>query len=565
MIKGKPWIRRPAFLCSKPVGRLLLDLTLAIALMWAVTGMHGGYAHASEGTENAKETSADAPEREVVLLERDDWAPDVKAAINDFLTLYGTAEADGAGMPAVTSDNPSEVTDSLAASRENYVVFDFDNTCSVFDVQEQMFVFQIEKMAFAILPEQMGEILLTGIGNPDRDLSPYGMAGCFRDLAADICAAYAVLWERYGPFDCTGLADEAAGAVQADPYWQEFSAKIRTMYNLVYAAEPANTAYPWVIRLCSGMTGDDVYRLTWRSLEVYSGKETSTVSWTSPDGLSSRTGKVTCRWTSGISVTDNIVELWRALDKNGIDVWVCSASDVGAIRAAIDFFGLHDYCRGLLGMTLKTDASGRYINEYDYETGCGFYSVEDGWEKMSRPTGTQTQGEGKALAIVHAIAPEYGGRGPAAGFMDSTGDFQFCTEFASLKIVVCFNRADRRAADGGGLIAAIAIYERDSLGYDFAKALEAGDTLYLLQGRNENGLRSLRSSNATLKLGIYDPVNERLFRDEENTALLNAIRSEGLTVGEALRKYAVRTPANANGPGFAAGFLNEYRGYHSIP
>jgi hypothetical protein len=37
--------------------------------------------------------------------------------------------------------------------------------------------------------------------------------------------------------------------------------------------------------------------------------------------------------------------------------------------------------------------------------------------------------------------------------------------------------------DGGGLISAIAIYQRDGLGYDLAKANAAGDTLYVLQGR----------------------------------------------------------------------------------
>ncbi len=68
-------------------------------------------------------------------------------------------------------------------------------------------------------------------------------------------------------------------------------------------------------------------------------------------------------------MTDNIRELWKALDSNGFDVWVCSASCTGAIRAAIDTFGLHDHCTGVLAMTNKTDDDGRYLSEFDYENG----------------------------------------------------------------------------------------------------------------------------------------------------------------------------------------------------
>jgi hypothetical protein len=105
------------------------------------------------------------------------------------------------------------------------------------------------------------------------------------------------------------------------------------------------------------------------------------------------------------------------------------------------------------------------------------------------------------------------------------------------------------------------MYEKDALGYDLKKASEAGDTLYLLQGRDETGLRSLRNSNATIK---YEDGKERLFRGEDNEEQLQAMTDGKMSVADALNKYAIKTPAGENGLKFDTGFLDEYSGYHSI-
>ena len=309
------------------------------------------------------------------------------------------------------------------------------------------------------------------------------------------------------------------------------------------------------------MTDEDLYDLAMRALKEYSSKDTSEETWTTPEEIQTKTGPASCTWTSGASVSENIKELWRVLDERGIDVWVCSASVTGVIRAAIDYFDLHPFCTGMLGMTDQTDEEGCFVNEYDYETGCGYYAAENGWERMDRPTKTQTQGKGKVTAIVNAIAPEYGGQGPVAGFMDSTGDFNFCTEFDSLKLVVCFNRATRAVTEGGGLIAEVAIYQRDTLGYDLAKANEAGDTLYVLQGRDENGQRSLRNSNSTMR---YGKTRETLFKNEDNFTQLKRFEEEGLSTKETIDKWALIQTGEENGLGFDTGFLKEYDGYHSL-
>ena len=478
---------------------------------------------------------------EHLRLERDDWAGDVKNAVNDLLSLYGT--------------------DSETPVGQAYAVFDFDNTSSIFDVEEQLAVYQLQVMAFAIKPGEMKEVLMTDLNDPDKDLTDLGYGkGSLRDWIDDVAASYEALWDSYGPFTPEGIPEERLDEIQSDPEWQEFSAKMRALYSLVYDAQSSSVAYPWVTYWFTGMTEDEVYDLASECFAVYKDVDTSLITWVSPESIESKTGVVSCDWVSGIQVTDNIRELWRALDDNGIDVWVCSASCTGAIRAAIDIFGLHDFCTGMLAMTNKTDEGGRYVAEYDTETGCGFYAKEDGvWERMTRPTGAQTQGAGKVTAIVNAICPEYDNHGPLAGFMDSTGDFNFCTEFRTLKLVVCINRANRKVTDGGGLIAEVAMYEKDALGYDLAGANAAGDTLYVLQGRDETGKRTLRNSNRTILLS----GEEALFKNTDNETQLQRMIDGKMTVADIINNFSIKQAAGENGFDFNTGFLTEYAGYHS--
>lgn len=488
----------------------------------------------------------------VVHLERDDWADDVKKAVNDLVDTYG-----------INSENYKEDT---------YVVFDFDNTCSIFDVEEQLAVYQLQVMAFAITPEELPGVLETQIGMKDdgtQDLtserecySKDEVSHGYQDWVDDITAAYTYLYTEYGPFTAAGLDAEAQAKIQADPQWMEFATKMRTMYDVVYDSESASVAYPWVLYWFTGMTEDEVYALATGSHSTYKEVETSTVAWVTPEDIESKVGVVEYDWTSGTQVSENINELWKVLDENGIDVWVCSASATDPIRAAIDVWDLHQYCTGMLAMTNKI-VDGKYVNEYDYETGCGWLANEDGtWTRDTAPIMAQTQGVGKVTAVANAISPKYNNHGPIAGFMDSTGDYNFCTEFKTLKLVINFNRASRKVTDGGGVIAELAIYQRDTLGYDFAAADAAGDTLYVLQGREENGMRGLRNSNLTMTLGATE---EKLFKNEDNQTQLQYMIDNAMTTTDIINTFAMKTAEDAEGNvlGIKYGFLKEYAGYHT--
>ncbi len=531
----------------------LLALLLALVMVLSFAACNNNDEPDEPNNSNSESENISNPddevETEVVHVERTDWAEDVKAAINDFVDLYGKNSVN-------------------YAEGKSYVVFDFDNTCSIFDVEEQLAIYQLQTMTFAITPEQLPEVLATDIGledgNLDTDLTDLGYGnGSYNDWIADISAAYTYLYETYGPFTAAGLDEAAQAEIQADPQWAEFATKMRAMYDLVYDHESASVAYPWVLYWFTGMTEEEVYNLAYASHSYYSSVETSSVTWTTPEDVESKVGVVEYTWTSGTQVSENIKELWATLQANGIDVWVCSASATDPIRAAVDVWGLHDYITGLLAMTNVLE-DGKYVNQYDYETGCGWLNDGNGgWVRDDAPIKAQTQGVGKVEAIVNAIAPKYGDVGPLAGFMDSTGDYNFCTEFENLKLVICFNRASRKVTDGGGVIAELAIYQRDTLGYDLATANEAGDTLYVLQGREENGLRGLRASDKTMLLGATE---EQLFKNADNEAQLQYMINNAMTTEDIINTFAIKTAADAEGNdlGIKYGFLSEFAGYHNI-
>lgn len=453
------------------------------------------------------------PEKSVAHLQHQDWSEDVRDGLNSFM-------------------------DECAGMENAYAVFDFDNTSSIFDVEEQLAIYQLETMSFALDPEHLEGVLATGLDDAPTECG---------DWISDITSAYTKLYSEYGPFTPNGLDESIIEKVHSDPQWMEFATKMRALYDKVGEWASIDNSYNWILYWFCGMTESQVYDIAYASHKKYSEVNTSVETWTSPAGLESAVGQVSVSWTKGVQVSENIRELWKCLDENGIDVWICSASGIDQIRAAIDAFGLADYCTGVLAMTISRDAAGLYTNSYNYTSGYSAVPSSDGWAKGHLATGAQTAGPGKVTSIMNAIAPLYDGSTPLAGFMDSTGDFNFCTEFSSLRAVVCFNRANRKITDGGGLIAEVAMYEKETLGYDYATARMAGNTLYLLQGRDENGLRSFRSSNKTLR---YGSIEEKLFANQDNEAQLAEMIHDKLSVGQALNRYSVN-------------FLTDYPGYHS--
>ena len=144
--------------------------------------------------------------------------------------------------------------------------------------------------------------------------------------------------------------------------------------------------------------------------------------------------------------------------------------------------------------------------------------------------------------------------------MDASGDFNFCTEFKSMKMVICYNRANRKITEGAGLVAIAAMYQKEN-GLDLKSANDNDDTYYLLQGRDENGKRSLRESNKTIR---FKEKEEKLFANEDNDKLFNYLKDNKLTLGQYFNKFVIKTNQEESEIGVAYGYLDSYSGYHSV-
>lgn len=426
------------------------------------------------------------------------WSPEVKTAINDFLDLYGQGGKYHDGS--------------------EYVVFDFDNTTAIFDIQYQMMPYQLGLMAFKTEPDNLMDALSNGLVN--NDIYAAQMEQVSRD--------YRSLYSKYGPFSAEGIAPADTATLHKDEVWLDFATRMYALFRSVSDHEDATTGTLWPLRWFDGFTDDELYDLSYRSHIYGKDRPTSEVTWRNAEGIE-------YTWTSGASVTDELKELWKALRDNGIDVWVCSGSQLQQVRAAVDAYGLHEYCTGMLAMSTTPDEDAGYIALPGGE-----------WRRDDTPMRGHSWEAGKVDVINNVLVPRYG-HGPIAGFMDSAGDFHFCTEYKSLKLVICFNRAERAANDGGGLIAETAIYSRDVLGYDLRKANAAGDTYYVLQGRDENGTRSLVPCDSTIRLGA---TSKQLFKNQANLDSLESFKARKMSVGEIVN----------TGAAFVPGFTS----YHSI-
>lgn len=423
------------------------------------------------------------------------WESEAKTAINDFLKTYGRY--------------------SLSYDKNNhpYATLDFDNTTSIMDVEEQLIIWQLDHLAFAIPPEKMEEVLKTGIpvekltltyGANDGDGRPVKIEAAIQDAVTDYKALY-----RQGLVTISGK--EQTAAVKNSFAYQDFTAKMRWLYDAVSETMDVSISYPWVTYWYTGMTPKQVFDLAY-ACDSYYGDPAQGQTWTkgkytSPDNTTSQAGSVSVSYNQGITVTPEVKELYHALAQSGIDPWIVSASALDVVRAAVAYFKIPDVA-GILGMTNKLDAHGKYINAYDYDLHA------------------QTQGVGKSLAIEKAIMPQYHGQGPIFCAMDSQGDFNFCTEFTNTKAVLIMNR---RRKDDAALCAAIAEYQKKH-DITLQQANNSGEIKYVLQGRNESTGQLVPDSQTTF-LGKTDKV---FLSDKANNAI--AELESGMTIAEMLKK-----------------------------
>ncbi|MDR2649633.1 MAG: hypothetical protein LBB94_07950, partial [Clostridiales bacterium] len=373
------------------------------------------------------------------VLEANNWAPGTLAALNGFMLKYGVNSPD------------------YDSEKKPYVVFDFDNTTSFFDVEEALLIYQLENLRFSIPRDKMFDVLTTEVPKDiftDDYLNAAGEHLNIDIVAQDAQSDYEWLYDNYEGFGAGAVSLED---VRKTPQYQDFITKIRFLYDAIGSTFDAAVSYPWVTYLFTGMTPEEVNKLATESHDYwFAYTKWEKVKWTSPESLPGKAGVVSVSYKTSIAIPPESKDLYTKLQKNGFDVYVCSASFIDVIEALAynPKYGLNVPKGNVYAMMLKKDAAGRYLNAYDYDN---YF---------------QTQGPGKKQTIDKFILPRYEGRGPLFVAGDSQGDYNMITEYADMRLGLIVNRV---RGDDFQIISKQAV---DSIGDPNAK--------YVLQGRDEN-------------------------------------------------------------------------------
>ncbi|MEB3767645.1 haloacid dehalogenase-like hydrolase [Acinetobacter sp. MD2] len=355
-----------------------------------------------------------------------------------------------------------------------YMVTDFDNTSVFLDIEEATLIYQLEHLAFKVTPAQLNQIIRKGINNQNfvaEYNNQQGQSVNIDKIAPDIISSYTWLYQNYqGLNGKKSLVD-----IQKDPHYLDFVTKMRYLYAAIGDTFDHEVAYPWVTYLFTGMTESQVRDLVKATFAWQQQQPIGPVKWISPASLAGKAGVVSIEWENGLHPYQDMQNLFKTLQDNGIDVYVCSASFIDVIKEIISNpdMGYNIDASHAYAMELERDVQGKILPEFRH----GY---------------AQTQGKGKTQTIQRFLVSKYG-YGPILIAGDSEGDQNMMQDFSDTKKVIIVNRLRKPSTDIGKF-SQLAV---QSYGKTDAK--------FLLQGRDANtglftgSIKSLSFGSTTAK------------------------------------------------------------------
>lgn len=384
------------------------------------------------------------------------WAPRNRAA------LQALIDANGIGSPGYD------------AAHRPYAVFDWDNTSIMGDCEETLFRYAIDRLDFAYDPARFAQVLRYQV--PPGQLGPDtrtidGRPVRFSDLAADTEADYATLVARYG----RPVPPDRLAALWTDPVFAGFRTRMLVIYAGLDSTHGYQLAYRWIVRMLVGRDEAALATLAHASNRWHLGQSIELLRFRTDPARPGRAGPLETTLFQCLRLTPEIADLQACLRASGIDVFVMSASlePLVAVFATDPAYGYDLARESVFGVRVASSG--------------GVLGLDDvpGWPMTCQP--------GKVAAIRTAIAGPRG-YGPLCVFGDSDGDVDMLTDFPDTRLSLVVNRL---------LPGRIGAVSRQA-----ASSLQAGNTRYLLQGRDER-TGEWRPSEQTLG---YDSDTERLLR-----------------------------------------------------
>lgn len=352
-------------------------------------------------------------------------------------------------------------------TRPPYAVFDFDNTSLFLDIEEATLIYQLDNLVFKVDPEKLNKIIRQDI--PSQDFNPefnnqLGQAVNIDKVATDIQHSYQWLYENYAGFK----GKQSLAQVKQNPHYQNFRTKMRYLYEAIGASFDQKLAYAWITYLFAGFNENEVKTLARQSYFWQLQNPVEDKTWQSPEQLAGLAGVVSVKWHNGLRAYAEMQNLYQTLQRNGIDVYICSASFIDVVKE--------------IGSNLQIGFNVPESHVFAFELN------RDQQNKIMpqlKSNYTQPFGPGKTQVINTFLVSKYG-YGPIFVAGDSRGDVNMMQDFKDTKKVLIINRLSKSDQD------IMQLSKRAIQQYG------SKQSKYLLQGRDANTGLFLPTINSIL-------------------------------------------------------------------
>jgi len=235
------------------------------------------------------------------------------------------------------------------------------------------------------------------------------------------------LIEKYKNTNSYAVFDWDNTSIQGDTQLNLFIYQIENLVYKLNNALPGNfsseLACLWEFYLLSGMTKDEVKSLAKESNDTKLGETIGDVIVESSRVLTGEAGIVRGIYDNGLRIRPEMANLYHELKRNGIDVYIISASmqEIIEVFATDKSYGYNLDIENIYAMRLKSTTDNILLDEYNYDI-------------------PFTQREGKSETINKFIRPKYNGRGPILVAGDAVGDENMLTEFEDTEVLLIMKR-----------------------------------------------------------------------------------------------------------------------------
>lgn len=302
----------------------------------------------------------------------------------------------------------------------NYVVFDWDYTSIYQDTQENLFRYQIDNLKFDMTPKEFAKAIRKDIPLDNFTKGYENAKGekiNITKIGNDLDKRYAFLYENYIKNKKMSL-DE----IKKTEEFKDFRGKLAFLYEAIGGTFSHDIAYPWVLYLFNGMTKEEVQKLAKEANDYGIGDKLGKYTIESSDKLLGEAGKIVYEYKSGLRTQPEIANLFHEFQKNGIEVYIVSASleDIVKVFASDKSYGYNLKPENVYGMRLEMNKD-KYLSQY----------------KKGYP---QTQTKGKVETINKFLKPKHGGKDPILVAGDSGGDENMLTAYKGTKVLLLMKR-----------------------------------------------------------------------------------------------------------------------------